>query len=559
MENLRNAFLIGLMAISFVLYMKWLEFSNQAAEQPAPVTENQSVPSLPSETSQTGLPEAPSLNEGSPAAIAANNLAGSAPSLGTLITVETDLVSATINTLGGTIERLELKQEAASTETPDQGFVLLKNQPDEQFVIEDGIQTASADGPTHRDLYQHSKVSYALGEAESITVPLNFRSKSGIVFTKNITFSRDSYVVDISYQIDNQSAAVWKGFYYGQFRRTQPANTGGGFGQLPSYTGGVYYTEEDKYTKYDFGDMQDEPLAKTVKKSWVAMLQHYFVGAFLPADTPKQLYSIAGKEANPVYRIGYIETSPVNVPQGSSGTASSKVFIGPKTQSRLKSIEKQQGFTGLARTVDYGWLTFIADPLFWLLDKIHSIVGNWGWAIILLTVLIKAAFFKLSDKAGKSSAAMKKVQPRLATLKERYKDDRQKFQMEMMALYKEEKINPAGGCLPILVQMPVFLALYWVLLESVELRQAPFALWLQDLSAPDPYYILPVLMGVTQFIMFRLNPMPMDDIQKKVFMIMPIVFIFIFAGFPQGLVLYWVVNNILSMAQQWYINRKYAV
>ncbi len=194
-----------------------------------------------------------------------------------------------------------------------------------------------------------------------------------------------------------------------------------------------------------------------------------------------------------------------------------------------------------------------------MLDKIYGLVGNWGWAIILLTVLIKAAFFKLSDKAGKSSAAMKRVQPRLQTLKERYKDDRQKFQMEMMALYKEEKINPAGGCLPILVQMPVFLALYWVLLESVELRQAPFALWLQDLSAPDPYYILPVLMGVTQFIMFRLNPMPMDDIQKKVFMIMPIVFIFIFAGFPQGLVLYWVVNNILSMAQQWYINRKYAV
>ncbi|MCH2189527.1 MAG: membrane protein insertase YidC [Gammaproteobacteria bacterium] len=557
MENQRNLLFIGLMTISVVLYLKWLEFSKQPVEESTVVVQNESLPSLPSPSSTTGLPNTPAVT-GEEASMATAMVA-EATSGGTLITVETDLVNATINTLGGTIERLELKQEPASTETPGQGFILLKNEVEEQYVVEDGLQTANGDGPTHRDVYGHSQTEYKLNGQDSLTVPLTFTSSTGVEFVKNITFRKDSYVVDIDYQIKNASALPWRGFLYGQFRRTEPVSSGGGFGQLPSYTGGVYYTEEDKYTKYDFGDMQDEALAKPVTKSWVAMLQHYFVGAFLPADTPKRLYSIAGKEANPIYRFGYIEIKPTEVSANGLTQASTQIFIGPKTQSRLKLIEKEQGFTGLARTVDYGWLTFIADPLFWLLDKINGFVGNWGWSIIFLTILIKGVFYPLSDKAGKSSAAMKKVQPRLQTLKERYKDDRQKFQMEMMALYKEEKINPAGGCLPILVQMPVFLALYWVLLESVELRQAPFALWLQDLSAPDPFFILPVLMGVTQFIMFRLNPMPMDDIQKKVFMIMPIVFIFIFAGFPQGLVLYWVVNNILSMAQQWYINRKYAV
>ena len=554
MENQRNLLFIGLLTISVVLYLKWLEFSKKPVE-PTPVVQKQTLPSVPSDTASSGLPAVP--QQSSQVSQGQTQPQVTRLSSGDLIRVETDLVIAMINTRGGTIDRLELKQEPASRETPEQGFVLLKNELDEQFVVEDGLQTSNGSAPTHEDVYQFDNTSYELGSADSVSVPLTFTNTDGVEFTKKITFKRDSYVVDITYDITNRSAAPWQGYFYGQFRRTEPESSGGGFGQLPAYTGGAYHTEEDKYTKYDFGDMQDKALAKPVSRAWVAMLQHYFVGAFLPNETQKTLYSIAGQEASPVYRLGYISSSVTNVAAGETGQAMTQVFVGPKTQSRLKLLE-EQGFTGLARTVDYGWLTFLADPLFWLLDKIHSIVGNWGWAIILLTVLIKAAFFKLSDKSGKSMAAMKKLQPRLQTLKERYKDDRQKFQMEMMALYKKEKINPAGGCLPILVQMPVFLALYWVLLESVELRQAPFALWLQDLSAPDPYYVLPVLMGVTQFIMFRLNPAPMEDIQKKVFMIMPIVFVFIFAGFPQGLVLYWVVNNILSMAQQWYINRKYA-
>lgn len=561
MENQRNLLFIGLLTISVVLYLKWLEFSKSTTVEPAvAVTQQQSLPAVPSGittpniVASNELPAAPA--DLSQPSITAPSI--TAPSTGTLVRVETDLVIATINTQGGSIERLELKQEPASRETPEQGFVLLKNDADEQFVIEDGLQTNVGSAPTHKTQYQHASTDYALGSGDSVSVPLTYINEDGVKFVKTLTFNRDSYVVNVDYKINNTSANPWNGYFYGQFRRTEPASNGGGFGQLPSYTGGVYYNEEDKYTKFDFGDMQDESLNKNVDKAWIAMIQHYFVGAFMPNDQQKRLYSLAGKEANPVYRLGYIDSAATSVAANSQGEVSTRLYVGPKTQSRLKALE-DEGVNGLARTVDYGFLTVIADPLFWLLDKIHDIVGNWGWAIIILTVLIKAAFFKLSDKSGKSMAAMKKIQPRLQTLKERYKDDRQKFQMEMMALYKKEKINPAGGCLPILVQMPVFFALYWVLLESVELRQAPFAMWLQDLSAPDPYYILPVLMGVTQFIMFRLNPSPMDDIQKKVFMIMPIVFIFIFATFPQGLVLYWVVNNILSMAQQWYINKKYAV
>ncbi len=559
MENQRNLLFIGLLTISVVLYLKWLEFSKQAVEPtPTQVVEQQTLPSVPTGDNVPELPiteaaqsELPQLQAADPAQRSENAI---------LIRVETDLVIAMINPQGGIIERLELKQEPISPETPDQGFVLLKNDVDEQFVIEDGLLTSAGTSPTHQSLYQYETTNYQLGDADSVAVPLSYISTDGIKYTKNIIFKRDSYVVDINYDINNVTSQAWKGFSYGQFRRTEPASNGGGFGQLPSYTGAVYYNHEGKSKKYDFGDMRDAPLKldQPLENSWLAMIQHYFVGAFIPGDATKELYSLAGKEANPVYRFGYRDASASVIAAGTKGAMATKLYIGPKTQSRLKALE-EQGFEDLSETVDYGIFTVISDPLFWLLDKINGIVSNWGIAIILLTVLIKAVFYPLSDKAGKSSAAMKRVQPRMQTLKERYKDDRQKFQMEMMALYKKENINPAGGCLPILVQMPVFLALYWVLLESVELRQAPFMLWWQDLSAPDPYFVLPILMGVTQFIMFRLNPMPMDDIQKKVFMIMPIVFIFIFATFPQGLVLYWVVNNILSMAQQWYINKKYAV
>ena len=321
---------------------------------------------------------------------------------------------------------------------------------------------------------------------------------------------------------------------------------------MPSYTGGAVYEEEDKLNKIKFGKMDDNNFSQTTDNGWVAMMQHYFVGIFIPNQGSRTYYTTA-KEG--IYRIGYNTKTAVTVQPGQTANISNQVFLGPKEQERLANIEESLGVEGLALTVDFGVFTALSKPLFWVVSLFFKLVGNWGWAIVLTTCLIKLIFYPLSAKSYKSMAAMKKLQPRIQTLKERHKDDRQKFQMEMMAMYKKEKVNPMGGCLPILIQIPVFLAFYWALLESVEMRHAPFMFWWQDLSAPDPYYVLPVLMGVTQFLMTKLNPAPMDEMQKKVMMIMPLVLIFIFIGFPQGLVLYWVVNNILSMAQQWNINR----
>jgi len=566
MENQRNFLIIALLAISAVLYFKWLEFSNpgnSAVDQTVQVAAS-NVPGVPSQTSDNdpaGIPAAPV--EGVPAVSGAEDILGLSDAAASdpdkLITVNTDLVVAVINTQGGVIERLELKQEPVTLDAPEQGFPLLKKERNETFITEDGLFTAGDVAPNHQTQYQSASNSYNLGTGEQVVVPLTWVAKNGIRFTKTITFTRDSYVVDIDYQVENTNNEAWSGYIYAQFNRTQPEKSGGGFGQLPSYTGGAIYEEEEKYQKIDFKDMSKEKLDLTTNNGWVGMLQHYFVGVWMPSEGSRTYFSTAGKQANPHYRIGYKSETPVVIAAGQNGSLGTKVFLGSKEQSRLKRIEKEQGIDGLAKTVDFGVLTFIADPLFTVLSWIHDIVGNWGWSIILLTLLIKIVFYPLSAASYKSMAGMKKIQPRLKTLKERYKDDRQKFQTEMMALYKAEKINPAGGCLPILIQIPVFIALYWTLLESVELRQAPFALWWTDLSAPDPYYVLPVLMGVSMWAMQKLNPAAMDDIQRKVMMIMPFALTFLFLSFPQGLVLYWVVNNILSMAQQWYINKKYAV
>lgn len=568
MENQRTFLIVALMAISAVLYTKWIDFSSsqQSVDDPATqlsqnntsavpsiaqaaVDNTEAVPSTPSNTVTPPLESLPS------AAIQVVD------SLGSIITVTTDIVIAKINTNGGVIESIELRKEPIAIDQKDQGFPLLMKTNLETFVAQDGILVSGQPGPNHaQTLYQSQTNDYSLGGADSLNIPLTWVSENGIEYTKTFTFKRDSYVIDIDYHVVNKTNENWQGYLYAQFNRTQPADSGGGFGRLPSYTGGAIYTEEEKYEKIDFDDMSEKNLATQTNSGWVAMLQHYFVGAWIPKNGgPKQIYSsINNSQANPIYRLGYKTLEPKIIAAGQSDSIGTSVYLGSKEQSRLKKIQKNDNINGLALTVDYGMLTFIADPLFTVLNWIHDVVGNWGWSIILLTLLIKIIFYPLSAASYKSMAGMKKLQPRIQTLKERYKDDRQKFQTEMMALYKKEKINPAGGCLPILIQIPVFIALYWALLESVEIRQAPFALWLQDLSAPDPFYILPVLMGASMWAQQKLNPAPMDDIQKKVMAIMPIALTFLFLTFPQGLVLYWVVNNVLSMAQQWFINRKYA-
>ena len=548
MENQRNLLVISLIAISILLYIKWLEFIKPDVQPSTEITQSAELPDVSagivgSENQQLGN-QVPN--------IVVPNAVVTDPAQ--LITVETDLVIAKINTQGGVIERLELKKEPIEIDRPDEGFPLLKNTQEEIFVVEDGLILASGESaPNHQTaLYQASQKNYNLGDDEQLVVPLTWTSESGQTFVKKIIFNKDSYIVNIDYQINNTSQAPISAFQYAQFKRTEPKSSGGGFAQLPSYTGGAVYEKEDKLNKIKFGKMDDNNFSQTTDNGWVAMMQHYFVGIFIPNQGSRTYYTTA-KEG--IYRIGYNTKTAVTVQPGQTANISNQVFLGPKEQERLANIEESLGVEGLALTVDFGVFTALSKPLFWVVSLFFKLVGNWGWAIVLTTCLIKLIFYPLSAKSYKSMAAMKKLQPRIQTLKERHKDDRQKFQMEMMAMYKKEKVNPMGGCLPILIQIPVFLAFYWALLESVEMRHAPFMLWWQDLSAPDPYYVLPVLMGVTQFLMTKLNPAPMDEMQKKVMMIMPLVLIFIFIGFPQGLVLYWVVNNILSMAQQWNINR----
>ena len=321
---------------------------------------------------------------------------------------------------------------------------------------------------------------------------------------------------------------------------------------LYTYTGSVYYNEEAKFEKVDFDEMEDNRLSVDSKGGWIAMIQHYFLSAWVPVqDADYRIYTLSNVKVNPAtYTVGQLSATRV-VAAGGDTEFSSQLFVGPKLVNRLEEIAP-----GLDLTVDYGVLTFLSKPLYWLLSWYHGFVGNWGVAIILLTFTIKAVFYKLSETSYRSMAKMRKVSPRLKTLKERYGDDRQKMNQAMMELYKTEKINPMGGCLPILVQIPVFIALYWALLESVDLRQAPFFFWIEDLSVKDPFFVLPLLMGISMIIQQKLNPPPPDPIQAKVMMALPFVFTIFFAFFPAGLVLYWVVNNVLSITQQYIITKR---
>jgi YidC/Oxa1 family membrane protein insertase len=382
-------------------------------------------------------------------------------------------------------------------------------------------------------------------DKDTLEVRLNWQNND-VSVDKIYTFHRNKYAIDVTYEIKNGSASAITPTVYYQIVHDSKSNQGSKL--MPTFTGGSYYTEVTKFKKLAFSDMAKEPLTITSNDGWVGLLQHYFVSAWIPKDgLARKFYT--EKLSDDIYRIGSKSTLGAIEP-GASLMVPARLFSGPQTKHDLSSTA-----LGLEYTVDYGWLTMVASPLFWLLSKIQSIVQNWGVAIILLTILIKAAFFKLSATSYRSMAQMRELAPRLQSMKEKFGDDRQKMQMAMMELYKKEKINPMGGCLPILVQIPVFIALYWVLLGSVELRHAPFFGWITDLSAIDPYYILPVLMGASMIIQTRLNPKPTDPMQAKIMTWMPVVFSVFFFFFPAGLVLYWLVNNVLSIAQQWYINK----
>ena len=466
------------------------------------------------------------------------------------IIVRTDVLEVEISSEGGTLQKASLLKYPVAKDDPENLVVLLSTEPRDLGLIQSGLRQAG-EGPeaNHQALFVAEASRYELRDGQDeIVVPLRWVDNAGITVEKTYRFRRGSYIIGLEQNIANGSAADWRGAAYTRIQRRNGEVERSMFNvDTYSFDGPEVYDGE-KTEKLKRDDLIDDgPFDLQSDNGWVAAIQHHFLSAAVPPAGEEQRYRVAQK--NDVATLTAIGGA-VTVPPGSDKTFATTLFVGPKLQVQLEQVAPS-----LKLTVDYGWLTIISQPLFWLLSKIHSLVANWGVAIILVTVLIKILFYKLTQSSGRSMAKMRELQPRMQALQERYKDDRQALSQAMMDLYKREKVNPAAGCLPILVQMPFFLAFYWVLLESVEMRQAPFALWITDLSARDPYFILPLIMGAAMLLQQKLNPAPTDPVQAKVMQIMPIMFTGFFAFFPSGLVLYWVTNTVLSIAQQWRINK----
>jgi YidC/Oxa1 family membrane protein insertase len=529
--------LILFLIFSFSLVMLWDAWQRfNHPPQPA-------VAAAPSVTPPTGAAALPV-----PAAAGVAALPGAAPAATPvaaapateLIRIKTDLYTAEVSSIGGDLVRLELNNYKSATDAKNK-FVLFESS--HKYAAQSGLIGEGL--PNHRTPFRVVAGPRDLGSADRVVLRLEADGPAGSKIAKTFTFRRGDYLIDVGYEGEGLKPGTHA---YFQFQRDDKAPEGES-SMISTFTGPAVFTEQEKYQKVDFGDIAKDKAKFTAKadNGWVAMIQHYFVASWLPtAKTPREFFM--RKLDGGTYAAGVIV--PLAVDAAGKATLSMPMYAGPQEQAKLEKIA-----TGLELVVDYGWLHLIAAPIFWLLGFIYKFVGNWGWAIVVLTVLIKGVFFPLSAASYKSMARMRQVTPRLMALKERYGDDRQKLNQEMMELYRKEKINPLGGCLPILVQIPVFISLYWVLLGAVEMRGAEWILWIKDLAAEDPYYILPVIMVASMLIQTKLNPTPPDPIQAKVMMMMPFIFGAMFFFFPSGLVLYWVVNNVLSIAQQWQITR----
>ncbi|WP_110969853.1 membrane protein insertase YidC [Pseudomonas huaxiensis] len=549
MDIKRTILIAALAIVSYVMVLKWNQDYGQAALPTQNVAANTVAPSL-SDTPNAGnsaSADVPSASgESSPAELAPVVVSKD------LIRVKTDVLDLAIDPSGGDIAQLMLPKYPRRQDHPEIPFQLFDNGSERVYLAQSGL--TGVNGPdarsTGRPLYATEQKSYQLADGQDqLVVDLKF-SDAGVNYIKRFSFNRGEYDLTVTYLIDNQSGQPWTGNLFAQLKRDASSDPSSSTATgTATYLGAALWTSSEPYKKVSMKDIDKGNLKENVNGGWVAWLQHYFVTAWIPKSGENNIVQTR-KDSQGNYIIGF--TGPaLNVATGAQAETSTMLYAGPKIQDKLKALSP-----GLELTVDYGILWFIAQPIFWLLQHIHSLLGNWGWSIIALTMLIKLLFFPLSAASYKSMARMRAVAPKLAALKEQHGDDRQKMSQAMMELYKKEKINPLGGCLPILVQMPVFLSLYWVLLESVEMRQAPWMFWITDLSIKDPFFILPIIMGATMFIQQQLNPTPPDPMQAKVMKLMPIIFTFFFLWFPAGLVLYWVVNNCLSIAQQWYITRK---
>lgn len=542
----RRFILIAIMAIAgYLLWSTWQQ------ENPAP-QKNVATQSADILASDVGSDRFPSIAEdASVQPTTTSSLLATTPS-NKLVNVQTDVLDITIDLKAGSIVRAELLDYSAALDEPQQPVILFNDNPETRYIAESTMLTRDEGAGDKHVVYQTSQQHYQLATGEdALVVTLNGNNKQGIQFEKQYTFKRGDYTVGVSYNVKNASNKDWQGHFATLLSRTdaQPSKSKA---FVRTFFGASYSTPDDPYKKVPFKKMKKENVNATAEGGWAAMQQHYFLGAWIPNQNATNHY-FSRVAADGLYTIGMYGPGIKLAPDGQA-TAQATLYVGPEKTAVLKQLAPH-----LDMTVDYGWLWFISVILFWLMEHIYNIVGNWGWSIILVTVIIKLCFYRLSAKSYRSMAAMRKLQPKLVALKERYGDDRQKMSQATMELYRKEKVNPFGGCLPILVQIPVFIALYWVLVESVELRQAPFIFWIQDLSVKDPFYILPLLMGLSMFIQQKLNPPPPDPTQAKVMMFLPVIFTALFMNFPSGLVLYWVVNNTLSIIQQWYITRKYGV
>ena len=551
MDNQRLFLFLALALVVMLLWDAWQKdygpkppasVVSETLPKPAPAAVPEAPPSVVSDTGAVpGAPPGQSQVMASPVPAAVS---------GERIEIITDLLRLVVDTAGGDIRQAYLLAHPEKIDVEDSPIRLFNDELPDLFLSQTGLSSSTGAAPDHRADYRAEKSSYILDAGmDTLEIPLTWSNDQGLRVTKRYILHRDSYLIELDISIENQGSEPWSGSFYRQLQRTKIAEKNQS-SFIYTYMGGAFSSSFKNYEKVTFEEMSEwKPQESYLTGGWAAMIQHYFIAAWIPpTEELNHYYSKALSDGR--YNVGMV-TQAQTVTPGASHNFKSNLYVGPKEQDRM-----EHAAPNLDKTVDYGFLFFIAKPLFIVLDFLHEHLGNWGWSIIILTMMIKLIFYKLSETSYRSMARMRKFQPKIMALRERYGNDKQRMSQAMMDLYKKEKINPLGGCLPIAVQIPVFIALYWVLLESVELRQADFIFWIKDLSTKDPYYVLPVLMGISMFVQQRLNPAPMDPIQKKVLTFLPLVFTFFFMLFPSGLVLYWVVNNLLSIAQQWYITQK---
>lgn len=529
MDSQRNLLLIALLFVSFMIWQAWQTDNNP---QPTAQTAGQTANTTTADASSQAVPES---------------------GQGKLITVKTDVLSLTINTRGGDIEQANLLAYPATLGS-DKPFELLETTPDFIYQAQSGLTGKNGpDNPANGDrpLYTADQTNFELVNGQDeLRIPLTYTAKDGVVYTKTFVLKRGDYAIGVDYKVKNSSAQPLDLTLFGQLKQSidlpKHRDTGSSNFALHTFRGAAYSSSDDKYQKYAF---DKDPLNITTKGGWVAMLQQYFATAWIPqTNSTNQFYT--ANLGNGLSTIGF-KAEPVVVAPGTEKNLNATLWVGPEIQSDMAAVAPH-----LDLTVDYGWLWFISQPLFKLLQFIHSFIGNWGFSIIVITFIVRGIMYPLTKAQYTSMAKMRMLQPKLAAMRERIGDDKQRMSQEMMALYKSEKVNPLGGCLPLVIQMPIFLALYYMLMGSVELRQAPFALWIHDLAAQDPYYILPILMGITMFFIQKMSPTTVTDpMQQKIMTFMPVIFTVFFLWFPSGLVLYYIVSNLVTILQQQLIYR----